>query len=207
MSTINIYKDKANTVWENDETFLCVFDNNNNLISYYDFCTGLKLMQDDKEMTIFINSDDLALGKWTFFGTKVVVKNKKELKEKVKVDGIKNEKPQNNAKIYSWPNENCGPGKFVSKKEREERISICKQCPLFDLQNITCTINEKIILKTTKYEHEYCPKEKWGDKDRIMANHAASAKAQGIFVPNPVQIDAQEQADFEAELEGYLKGL
>ena len=206
MSTVNIFKDKANTIWENDETFLCVFDDKN-LVAYYDFCTGLKLMQDDKEMTIFINNDDLVSGKWVFFGTKVINKNKKQLKEKVKSDGVKNEKSNINLNKYDWPNKNCGPGNFVSKQEKEKRILICKQCPFFDLENIKCTVDDKTVLRSIKYEDEFCPKEKWGDKEKIKERHAAYAKSQGMIVPQSINIDAEEQADFEAELEAHLRGL
>lgn len=207
MNIINIHKDKANTIWKNDETFLCVFDNNNNLLADYDFCTGLKLMQDDKEMTIFINDENLVSGNWVFFATKINTANRTQVKERIKVSGFKGGSLDkfDIDDEYPWSN-NCGPGKYISKKERDDRLSVCKSCPLFDLNNMTCTVDEKMVLQSTKYEDSYCPKEKWGDKAAVLAE--ISERMQGsIIMPQAIKIDQQEQDEFEAELEKYLEAL
>jgi hypothetical protein len=201
MAIIELYKDKPNTLWQNDETFLCVFDNNENLIMDYDFCTGLKLVQGDDYMSIYINEDDLIPGKWKLFATKTKIINNEHIKKRVKAEGIKKE----NVSLDSVSNKNlsnneCGPGEYVSKKERESRLSICKTCPFFDKENIICTVDKKIVLKSTKYKNEYCPKEKWGNKEEFLQKLIESGTI-------PVaKINKEEQEAFELELEEYLKG-
>lgn len=202
MSTVNIYVDKANTVWQNDETFLCVFDIDNNLIAEYDFCTGLRLMQNDQNMTIYINDDDLVAGKWAFIATKSIpVEGGGYLGEKIRVEGFKEgeEGYREFNSQFPWNNANSGPGKYVSRQEREQRVSVCKLCPLFDSKNITCTVDDKNILKITKYENEFCPEEKWGDKQKFLAERGLTPESQAS--------SQEEQADFEADLDKFLEGL
>lgn len=210
MGIVELYKDKANTLWQDHETFLCVFDDNGVLVAGYDFCTGLKLMQDDKNMTIFINDDDLVPGKWILFATKVNDDYIKHyITKTIVVDGFKagTTKGVEFTEEYPWT-KNWGHGKYVSRTEREERLAICSKCPLFDSQNIKCSVNEKIVLESTKYENEYCPEGKWGDKEKIEAEILENAISRGdIIIPQAQQIDPEEQADFEAEFEEYLKGL
>lgn len=205
MGIVRIYRDEPNTVWVNDETFLCVFNSENVLIADYDFCSGLKKMQNDKDMTIFINDRDLPSGKWILFATKINLQD--NLKEKIKVEGFK--EGEVTAKVFSdegpWL-ANCSPDERVSREEREERISICTECPFFNSADMICTINNRIVLESTKYKGLLCPKGKWGDQetiDRLLEEGIASGET---IIPN-VSIDKNDQLDFEAELEDFLKGL
>ena len=50
MDIVEIYKDGTQFMWPNNKTFLCVFDENDNLVTDYDLCSGLKLMQKDNEI-------------------------------------------------------------------------------------------------------------------------------------------------------------
>lgn len=202
MSTVNIYKDKSETIWQNDETFLCVFDVDNNLIAEYDFCTGLRLMQNDKEMTVYINDDDLVPGKWVFLATKAIpIDGGGYSGEKIRTEGIKegNEGYREFNSEFPWNTENSGSGKYVSREEREQRVSVCKLCPLFDSKNVTCTADGKNVLKITKYENEYCPEEKWGNKEKFLVER-------GLIV-GPQEVSEEDQADFETELDKFLEGL
>jgi hypothetical protein len=202
MSTVNIYKDSPDTIWQNDETFLCVFDDENNLIAEYDFCTGLKLMQSETDMTLYINDDDLVSGKWIFIATKAVpIEGGGYSGEKIRVEGIKGGDTgyvEFNSE-FPWNVGNSGPGKYVSRQEREDRVAVCKLCPLFDSKNITCTSDGKNVLKTTKHENEYCPEEKWGNKEKVLAERGLIVQSQ--------EVDQQDQESFEADLEKYLEGL
>ena len=206
MGIVEIYKDEPNTVWVNDETFLCVFNNENVLIADYDFCSGLKIMQNNKNMTIFINDRDLPSGKWILLATKINIEE--NLKEKIKVEGFK--EGEVTAKVFSdegpWL-DNCGPDERVSREEREERISICTECPFFNSADMICTINNRIVLESTKYKGLLCPKGKWGDQetmDRMLKEGLANGD---IMMPVGETIDKQDQSDFEADLEEFLKGL
>lgn len=197
MEIIEIYKDSIECLWHNDETFLCVFDENNNLIADYDLCNGLRLLQKDREIIIYVNDFDFVSGKWILFATKSTKINGEYVKEKIKVSG-KNLNGSNNKEIKEkGAIGKCFPGEYVSVEEREERLLVCKECPLFDKENMTCSVNDKIVLESTKYKYEYCPEERWGNKE-------ASLEKDGIIMP---QINEQEQEDFEKELEEYLKGL
>lgn len=206
MKNIEIYKDSVETMWKDSETFLCVFDSKNNLLADYDFCTGLKLMQDENDITVFIKEEDLISGRWVFFGTKV---NKDFLSEKIKINGKKegNLETIEFTEGYPWSN-NCGPGKYTSRKERQERVSVCMSCPLFDSKNMTCTVDETLILQSTKYQDKFCPEGKWGDKESVMAEILEDALDNGdIIMPKGEKIRPEEQENFEEELDKYLEGL
>ena len=206
MGIVEIYKDEPNTVWVNDETFLCVFNNENFLIADYDFCSGLKVMQNDKSMTIFINDSDLPSGKWILFATKINIKE--NLKEKIKVEGFKEGEVK--AKVFSekgpWL-DNCSSDDQVSKKEREERILICTECPFFNLSDMTCTVSNRIVLESTKYKGLLCPKGKWGDEETKQRMLKEGLESGDIIMPVGDIISQNDQLDFENELEEFLKGL
>ena len=206
MGIVEIYKDEPNTVWVNDETFLCVFNNENVLIADYDFCSGLKIMQNNKNMTIFINDSDLPSGKWILLATKINIEE--NLKEKIKVEGFK--EGEVTAKVFSdegpWL-DNCGPDERVSREEREERISICSECPFFNSIDMICTVNNRIVLESTKYKGLLCPKGKWGDQETIDRMLKEGLESGEIVMPNAIVIDEQDQSNFEADLEDFLKGL
>ena len=205
MEKIEIYKDIAENMWKDEETFLCVFDENNNLLADYDFCTGLKLMQDGEDIVVFIKDEDLISGQWIFFGTKV---NKDLTLEKIKVSGKKDGFPKAIEFIDKEPwNSNCASGNYTSRQEREERLSICKSCPLFDSLNITCKVDDKIVLQSTKYEDSFCPEEKWGSKKAFMTLMANIAKSGDIIMPEGAVGPLNDQASFEEDLDRYLEGL
>jgi hypothetical protein len=159
MGIINIHKDLSNTIWQDDKTFLCVFDNEGNLIADYDFSSGLKIIQNEKEMTIYISEDDLVSGRWVFFATKVF-ENKDEIK-KIKVEGIKTGDTVKKIfdEEYPWK-DNSIMGKHVSRKEREDRLDVCKSCPLLNLEDMTCSVDHQLVLNLTKFEDSYCPENK-----------------------------------------------
>jgi hypothetical protein len=202
---IEIYKDAAGTMWQNDETFLVVLDSQNKLLRDYDFCTGLRLMQDDNEMTAYINDEDLLSGNWIFLGTKL---DENFIKYRVKSEGVK--EGGFIYKKFTDPNpwENCGPGIKVSREKREERLSICKLCPQFNQEDMTCSLDGRIVLEATKYENLYCPEGKWGDKEILEQQNIAERAARGdIILPEQDKIQPTEQEIFEQELEDFLKGL
>jgi hypothetical protein len=139
------------------------------------------------------------------FATKINIE--KNLKEKIKVEGFKEGEVK--AKVFSekgpWL-DNCSSDEQVSKEEKEKRISICTECPFFNSLDMTCTINNRIVLESTKYKGLLCPKGKWGDKeteDRMLKEGLANGE---IVMPSVV-IDKNDQLDFETELEEFLKGL
>jgi hypothetical protein len=202
MGIIELYKDSPNTLWQNDETFLCVFDEKENLIADYDLCTGLKLMQGEKDMTIYINEDDLVSGKWILLATKTKIIDGEHIKTKIRANGFKEEGGSLDIFKENDPwSKNCGSQDYVSRQERERRLSICKGCPLFNKDDMLCSINNQIVLQTTKYQNEYCPEDKWGNKEDVFQRLAENG-----LIPR-IEIDKEEQDRFESELEEYFKGL
>lgn len=218
MNIIEISKQPLDTVWFDAKTFLFVFDNNGKQIADYDLSSGLKLISDKKNMTIFIYDEDLIPGKWKFLGTKLIQKNNKLVEEKISADGYKegklskrkydNKNPWDIAQLGTF-NESINQG--ISVKEREKRINICRDCPFFIHEDGICSINNDLVIQTTKLKYEYCPEEKWGNKEESIEYKLSlkqrSPNADDIIITNQAMINNKEQITFENELEEYLKGL
>jgi len=206
MGIVEIYRDDIKFMWSNNETFLCVFDKNNNFITDYDLCSGLKLMQNDDKIVFYINENEMVQGNWKLFATRI---SEDFSSEKIIISGenLLGSKTRKFNNDLPWA-ENCGPGKFVTRSEREKRIDICKQCPLFDVQNMTCSVNLQSVLDMTRHADKYCPEDKWGDKARVFSevNEREGLTAERAMAASAL-IDKQDQSDFENELEEFLKGL
>ena len=206
MKIVEIYKDDKKFMWTNNETFLCVFDENDNFITDYDLCSGLKLMEKDDKIIFYVNEDDMVQGKWKLFANRI---SEDFSSEKIIISGesFVGLKTRNFNDNLPWV-ENCGPGKFVTRSEREKRLNICKTCPLFDVKNMTCNVNLQLVLDTTRDADKYCPEDKWGEKDRILAEvNEREGLTEERAVAAASLIDRQNQLDFENELEEFLKGL
>lgn len=89
MDIIEICKQPINTIWYDAKTFLFVFDENEKQIADYDFSSGLKLLTDGENITIFIYDKDLVPGKWIFVGTQLIQKNDNKIEKKIKIEGYK----------------------------------------------------------------------------------------------------------------------
>jgi len=194
MDIVEIYKDGTQFMWPNNKTFLCVFDENDNLVTDYDLCSGLKLMQKDNEIIMYVNEDEMVSGKWTLFATRT---NKDLSTKEIVIHGYSEVGSKKRIFDKEFPWSNCGPGDFVSREEREKRLNLCKECPLFDYQNMTCTVDKELVLDITREKDQYCPKEKWGEKQRVLSEVTIR---EGL-------IDAKNQKDFEEDLEKYLEEL
>lgn len=198
MSIIKIYESEKNTIWHDGKTFLSVFDKKNKQIADYDFSTGLKIIQDEDMMTIFINSEDLVSGRWKFFGTKVEQIDGAILEKRVEADGVENEVAI--SRVYAekdpW-NKNRLDTKYVSVQEREKRIDICRSCKFFNSEIGECKVNDVLMVEMTKHKVSYCPKFKWGNKE----------KSQEILT-DATRVDEEirkEQDKFNEDLEKYLE--
>jgi len=194
MGIIELYSDNVDTVWNDQKTFLCVLDEKNNLIADYDFRTGLKLVKDDKKITIYINDNDLVPGKWILFVTKIYEeKQSKTIKVEGNKKGVFKERVFEEERPWDFGYSNQI---HVSRKEREERLSVCKSCQFFKINDMTCKIDRENVLDKTKHLDKYCPEEKWGDKEAVIKKISRSATI----------IYNENQKEFELELEEYLKG-
>ena len=206
MGIVEIYRDDIKFMWSNNETYVCVFDENNNFVTDYDLCSGLKLMQEDDEMIFYINENEMVQGAWKFFANRI---SEDFSSEKIVISGENSlgSKTRNFNNDLPW-SENCGPGKFVTRSEREKRLDICKRCPLFNVENMTCSVNLQSVLDLTRHADKYCPEDKWGEKARVLAevDEREGLTAERAMAA-PALITKQDQSDFEAELEDFLKGL
>lgn len=196
MHMLEIYSDSFDTVWRDTDTFLVVYDSSNNIIADYDFQTGLKLLQKDDQLAIYIEDENLVPGRWKFLGTKVKIVDGQQIDTKVSSEGFKEGQTRTIEfeDDMPWKTIETTNIKWTSRTEREHRLAICKTCPFFDPINILCTINGQMILDFTKRDHSICPEEKWGDKAKV--NQEAG-----------LTFDFDDQQDFERELEEFLKGI
>jgi len=200
VEAIEIFKSEKNTIWNDGKTFLIVFDKKNNQVADYDFSTGLKILEKDDENIVFIYEDDLVSGKWKFYGSKVKVIEEKVIETKVESEGFQdgNIKKRKQQDKDPW-NVNRAKGKYVSGKEREKRISICRSCSFFNQNEGFCEINGMLSIEMTKHETSYCPELKWGD----------IKKSSEILVSKKeVEVEMKEnQESFNENLEKYLEEL
>jgi hypothetical protein len=201
---INIYEyeNKENLSWNDQQTYLCVYDKNNVQIADYDFDTGLKLMLKDNKIYVYVNDFDLIAGTWTFFGILSTIKNNATvLQEQIEVSG----ESVGTAEVREYSDEhpwrfNHRPGEYVSVSQRQERISICRECPMFDKRGV-CQVNNMLAIERTKMQIGFCPEGKWGSQEE-----SAELYRREFVGESTVEYVLEEQADFDSELEEFLKG-
>lgn len=189
------YKSDDNLMWNDQETYLCVYDKNNIQIADYDFDTGLRLMIKNGSIHIYINDEQLVSGRWEFFGN---LGNKP-----VRSSGNKN----GDVTIRQYPDLDPWrfdhrPGTYITVPEREKRIDICRTCPMFTKEGM-CKVNGMLAIERTKMRIGFCPEGKWGDADDAQSAYEEE------FVNGPIKqdFDPEEQEDFNAEFDDFLKGL
>lgn len=205
MSTVELHTIPEDTLLRNDGTFLCVFDEENNLVADYDFCTGLRLLQTDDGLSIYVNDSDLVPGTWSLFVTYL---GESVEPETVKVKGVKEGSPVERELVSEFPWNDCGPGVRVSKDERQRRLSTCLSCPLLDRDSMMCTASGKSVLDATTREDQYCPEDYWGNKQSVLDTVSAHALESGLVTPRVgPSFEANEQAQFESELDLFLEGM
>jgi hypothetical protein len=202
MKMIEIYKERMPIIWNDSKTFLVVFDENGNQVADYDFSNGLQILQDDQNIVIFVNSEDILPGKWKFFGTKSVQKNGKIFEESVFSFGEKEGDKKNNIEEDVWQKKRVW-GNYVSFAEREKRINICRKCDFFNQENGICLANDVLVLEFSKHKYYYCPEGKWGSKEDFD-KYYSEISPDDIIMPAGT-VTAEDQEDFEKELERYLK--
>lgn len=207
MNIVELYKDKISSIWHDGKTYLAVFDDNDKMIADYDLSSGIKILQDDDTITFFITEEELVPGTWKFFGTKVIQQNEKNIEEKVQSSGKLEGDSRERVYLEEDPwNTRRVEGEYVSSKEREERMDICRSCPFFISEDGTCSINGNFVIESTRHVYSFCPEEKWGDKELVIERMSVAPEGD-IILPEAVVIAEEEQSEFEAELEEYLKGL
>jgi hypothetical protein len=207
MKIVEICKQPKDVVWNDDKTFLCIFDNNGNQIEDYDFYSGLRLMLDGNYIKIFIHDEDLVSGKWKFFGTKSFQKDGKTVEEKVFFSGEKIEK--NIKRKYEnknpWGITRGVKDQYVSAQEREKRMGVCRKCPMFVNFDGTCSVDGSLSILETKKRYSYCPEEKWGNKKKSIEKMKSEYPSD--IINYNVNVDPTDQKNFEDELEEYLRRI
>jgi len=205
MSTTNLYTLPINAMIIDDETSLCVFDEYNNLKADYDLTTGLRLLLDGESLTVYIHNKDLVPGAWVLF---VGLMTAEFTKESDTVQGFTEGTPvpRDYNSESPWDSRQNFTG--VTLAERERRLSICALCPLLDTASMTCTVSNKLVTNVTTIDNQYCPEDKWGNKQQVMDEAFQLALDKGeIALPTPISVEKEDQAQFEAELNSYLEGL
>lgn len=202
MIIIYEYKNDPNLMWNDQQTYLCVYDKNNIQVADYDFDTGLNLMLSGDTISVFMEESDLVSGKWTFFGVLSTAENGTIVsREEIEISG-----KGGKAKLRTYNDQNPWrfdhrPGTYVSVEEREERISICRSCPMFDRKGF-CKINDMLAIERTKMKIGFCPEGKWGSEEEAIELYKTEFVGE-----NTIKYVTDGQAEFEAELDEFLKGL
>jgi len=205
MSILKMHSVPVGTMLENETTFLCVFDEDNNFIADYDFCTGLRLIQEEQTLVIYINENDLVPGSWVLFVTTV---DENYVKTKSKVKGTKEGLPRTRIHTSQNPWDGCGAGEKVSLAERDSRITVCASCPLLNAIDMVCSVSGKSVTDATTRKEQFCPEDKWGNKEQVLNDIAEFALANNMVqFPQGFTIDTSDQIAFEEELASYLEGL
>jgi hypothetical protein len=207
MKIVEIFRQPKDVIWNDDKTFLCVFDNEGKQIADYDFYSGLKLMLDGNYIRIFIYDEDLVSGKWKFFGTKSIQKDKKIIEEKVFSSGEKNEETlkRKYKEKNPWGITRGIEDQYVSAQEREKRMGVCRKCPMFVNSDGTCSVDGSLSILETKKRYSYCPEEKWGNKEESLGSTHVENPSDMISINT--KIDPLDQQNFENELEEYLRRI
>lgn len=204
MRIVDLHTTPENTMIKNDETFLWVRDETGAVIADYDFCTGLRLIQRDEGLTIYVNDSDLVPGSWTLSVTTLDANAEPSL---TTTWGTKDGVPAPRDLSSDNPWDGCAPGEHVSVVERDRRLSLCKSCPLLDSESLTCSVSGKPVFDTTTRVDQFCPEDLWGNKQDVLAVVAAQALADGSVAPRiGPAFESEEQAQFESELDQFLEG-
>lgn len=189
-------------MWNDQQTYLCVYDKNNIQVADYDFDTGLGLMLDGDIIKVFMEESSLVAGNWTFFGVLSAAENGIIVsREMIEINGSGgNAKSQTYSDQDPWRFDHR-PGTYVSVKEREKRISICRSCPMFDRKGY-CKVNDMLAIERTKMKIGFCPEGKWGSQE-----DAENFYKTEIVGENNITYVLEEQSDFDAQFDEFLKGL
>lgn len=203
MIEIYEYDNDPSLAWNDQQTYLCVYDKKNIQIADYDFDTGIKLMLSENKIKVYIEDSNLVTGDWTFFGVLSTIKNGKIVdRQEIEISG--SEQGTASSRIYDdndpWRFD-YRPGTYILASEREQRISICRTCPFFNRKGF-CESNNTLAIERTKMKIGFCPEGKWGSEAE-----AAEAYQKEFVGENAVASIANDQKEFEAELEQFLKGL
>lgn len=183
-----------NTNWNRDETIAIVLNDDGKQVADYDLVTGITIENINGNLFMTIDEECVPKGKmifravWAEFRDQMpaIIGSKEEtiIIESEKIKDVRVSK-------RPWDYKNSGIN-FVSFKERSDRISICRSCPLFNHDTGICEINGLDMIYETKNANGFCPEGLWGIAENANPN----------YTPQP-----SGQDKFEEELEKYLEGL
>ena len=73
---------------------------------------------------------------------------------------------------------------------------------------MTCTLNDRLVTNSTTLREQFCPEDKWGNKQQAMAEGIQRALDTGkLEIPDNLNVGQEDQAQFEEELTQFLEGL
>lgn len=203
MIEIYEYENDPTLMWNDQQTYLCVYDDNNVQVADYDFDTGIKLMLSNNKIRVYMNESDLVPGKWTFFGVlSTMVDGQSVAREEIEISG----ESVGTAAVRVYPDNDPWrfdhrPGTYVTAFEREERIAICRTCKLFDRKGL-CQSNNMLSIERTKMKIGFCPERKWGSEAEAAELYESEFVGEAT-----ITYIMGDQESFDAELEEFLKGI
>jgi hypothetical protein len=201
------------TTWVRDRTILRVFNSDGKEIADYDGATGLTFILKEENGKSYITPDltHIVPGRWEFTGVYITGGVDAPMKTNVVTEaGTKSpdnhdeaaaqEAHQRIRRSKKNPRDyDDSPFLFAPIKERDTRMSICRECPLYNHESGTCTVDNSFMALKTNLAQNECPEGKWG-KASNYSDKAFEERRKKIKTPEQTQAQIDDQAAFEAKL-------
>ena len=196
--------------WVRDRTIVRCYDADNKEIAVLDGASGLRWVLEETESGLRATVDDSVLppGRWVFDGVYLTggTDGTPLVTHVVHAEGVA---VNDGSGYWQLVAELAGqPGSpwyydgaavwFATYAEREERLAICHECPLYLHGTGECSVDMNFMPSKTINAHESCPEGKWGIPD-WWTTEDAQARLAAAAPPSP--ITPEDQAAFEAEWE------
>lgn len=193
--------------WVRDRTVIRCFDDDGHEVAALDGSTGLAWTLNGDEWAV--DESVLPPGRWVFDGVYLLGYGAGERHTAVVHDeGVSDSDGTGYAAVLErleamtespWEYV-AAPRIFATWAQRQERITICRACPLYDHESGACTVDESFMVNKTIDASQECPEGKWGVTDDFDPAEA-ERRSQRSVVMVPAVGPLEDQQQFEAEWE------
>ena len=198
--------------WVRDRTVVRCFDEGGREVAALDGSTGLAWTLDGD--TWAIDESVLPPGRWVFDGVYLLGSGSGERHTAVVHDeGVADNDGSGYAEVVErleslvespW-DYTAAPRIFATWRQRQDRLAVCRGCPLFDHASGACTVDDSFMVMKTIDASQECPEGKWGVTDDFDPVEAA-LRADRSVVMVPVEGPLEGQDAFNAEWEARRAG-
>lgn len=205
--------------WVRSRTVVRCYDDDGREVITLDGATGLSWTMEQGDPSLWVDESVLPPGRWVFDG--VYLTGLTPLEERrshvVHVEGVAVNDGSGFAGLLAQlealdesPWEYVpAPRIYATWREREQRMGICRACPLYDHATGTCTVDDSFMADKTKHSGEVCPDDRWGLASNYDEEEAALRAQRSVnMVPVEAVLAAlpDDQQGFEAEWEARRAG-